>query len=157
MDLDGDDEEDEEDEEGRGGREEKNVFLDEDETMEDVDEEDRDAIFDGQGWSDAVRDGYSIDTDHMDVLDRFIAHAFTESFKTADGSFSYSEEPERVAPAPIPQPRTMHQLLYAMEPNVRGAELGSAGHLLGETAWSVSMLCWLIPWRPPMIICSAGH
>lgn len=137
------DDDSEEGEERRVDRESKDTFLDEDETVEDLDDEDRDSIFDGKGWSDAVRDGYTIETGHMDLLDRFMAHAFTESFKTKDDTFTVIEEPERMPSVPVPQPRSMNQLLYAMEPNVRSSELGSAGHLLGETAWSVSNL-WTV-------------
>ncbi len=142
MDMDGDDddEENDHDEEGEDGPreiDEDDGFLDEDKTFADLDDEDKADVFDGQGWSDAVQDGYTIETGHMDVLDRLMAHAFTESFKTADGSFTLMDDPAKISPVPIPQPRTMRQLLYAMEPNIRGSELGSAGHTLGETAWSV--------------------
>jgi hypothetical protein len=107
--------------------------------LSEFDPEELDALFDADKEAANIRSGkLSYPIHEMDMLDSFFMNGYMESMKTDDGMYIQAEEYKKLKTKKMPKPRSMSQMVYSMKPNIRGAELGSAGHIIGEQAWNVS-------------------
>lgn len=84
-----------------------------------------------------------IDENGMDPVDKLIARAFVNSFKTSSKTFQIYLENPNMRKVHVPQARSLRQLQYAMQPPII-SEGNAAGNALATEAWGVSVFSSLI-------------
>lgn len=77
-----------------------------------------------------------LDTSSMDPIDELLAMTWLESFKSKSHTFQavLDEDMHRVQ---LPSPRSMHDIMWAMQPKINSAEKGTEAYEIAEKAWGV--------------------
>lgn len=110
-------------------------------TIDDIPDADKPFLFDSKYVDEAIMKGSAtIDMKNMDELDRLLAEAYVEAFKTSNHTFRKVIEPKNSrarAKANLPKARSMVALFRAMQPQISTAPPGSSGYKLACEVWPV--------------------